>query len=121
MSPRYQLDALYHDTIAASEAARRWFDGPGRLWQDDLAPQPGLAAAMEALGVTTRLLAVMNWLVDPAHDGAVTQVGPVACPLPPPLPADHPLLATEGAGIVLASRQILARAHQIASAHGDTP
>lgn len=110
---------LYHDTIAASEAARRWFDVPGRLWREQLAPQPGLAAALEELGVTTRLLAVMNWLIDPAHDGAVTQLGPVACPLPPPLPADHPLLASEGGPIVLASRQILARAHKLANSHGD--
>lgn len=119
MSLRGQLDVLYHDTIAASEAARRWFDGPGRLWREDLPPQPGLAAAMEGLGVTTRLLAVMNWLLDPAHDGDVTLVGPVTCPLPPPLPADHPLLATEGGPIVIASRQILARAHQLANQHGE--
>ncbi|WP_197042246.1 DUF1465 family protein [Sandarakinorhabdus oryzae] len=112
------LDALYHDTIATSEAARRWFDGPGRLWREELAPEPALAVSMEALGVTTRLLSVMNWLLDPAHDGDITSVGPIACPLPPPLPADHPLLATEGAPAVLASRQMLARAHQIAANHG---
>jgi Protein of unknown function (DUF1465) len=126
VSLRDQLDVLYRDTIAASEAARRWFDGPGRLWREELPPQPALAAAMEALGVTTRLLAVMNWLLNPAHDGpahdgVVTQVGPIDCPLPPPLPADHPLLATDGAPIALASRQILARAHHLANAHGETP
>lgn len=118
---RDHLDALYHDTIAASEAARRWFDGPGRLWREELPPQPALAAAMEALGVTARLLAVMNWLLDPAHDGEVTHVGPVAAALPPPLPADHPVLATDGGAIALASRQLLARAHQLANAHGETP
>lgn len=116
---RDQLDALYHDTIAASEAARRWFDGPGLAWREELAPQPRLAASMEALGVTTRLLSVMNWLLDPAHDGDVAAVKPVPCPLPPPLPADHPLLASEGAAVVLASRQILARAHQLAERQGD--
>ena len=121
VSLRDQLDVLYHDTIAASEAARRWFDGPGRLWREELPPQPGLAAAMEGLGVTTRLLAVMNWLLDPVHDGEVNVVGPVACPLPPPLPADHPLLNTQGGPIALASRQLLARAHQLASQHGETP
>ncbi len=118
MPLRGLLDALYHDTIATSEAARRWFDGPGRLWREELAPEPALAVSMEALGVTTRLLSVMNWLLDPAHDGDITSVGPIACPLPPPLPADHPLLATEGAPAVLASRQMLARAHQIAANHG---
>ena len=121
VSLRGQLDVLYHDTIAASEAARRWFDGPGRLWREELPPQPGLAAAVEGLGVTTRLLYVMNWLLDPAHDGEVTAVGPLNCPLAPALAADHPLLATEGGTIALASRQILARAHQLANHHGEAP
>ena len=118
---RDQLDVLYHDTIAASEAARRWFEGPGRLWRAELAPQPALAAALEALGVTTRLICVMNWLLHPAHDGEVTQVQPIDCPLPPPLAADHPLLATDGAPIALASRHVLARAHQLATTHGEIP
>lgn len=116
---RSHLDALYHDTIAVSEAARRWFDGPGRLWREELPPEPALAAATEALGVTTRLLCVMNWLLHPAHDGEVDTVGPIDCALPPPLPAGHPLLATPGAGIALASRQLLARAHQLATDHGE--
>lgn len=116
---RSHLDALYHDTIAVSEAARRWFDGPGRLWREELPPQPSLAAAMEALGVTTRLLSVMNWLLRPAHDGDVAVVGPIDCPLPPALPADHPLLATEGGSIALASRQLLDRAHQLVGDFGE--
>ena len=116
---RDHLDALYRDTIAVSEAARRWFDGPGRLWREELPPQPGLAAALEALGVSTRLLSVMNWLLQPAHDGAVTVLAPIDCPLPPSLPTDHPLLATDGGAIALASRQILARAHQLAADHGE--
>lgn len=74
---------------------------------------------MEALGVTTRLLAVMNWLLEPSHDGEVSSVGPISCPLPPALPADHPLLATDGGPIALASRQLLARAHQLAADHGE--
>jgi hypothetical protein len=116
---RDHLDALYRDTIAVSEAARRWFDGPGRLWREELPPQPRLAASMEALGVSTRLLAVMNWLLDPRHDGAVTVLGPIGCPELPLLPADHPLLATDGGPIAQASRQLLARAHQLARDHGD--
>lgn len=116
---RDHLDALYRDTIAVSEAARRWFDGPGRLWREELPPEPGLAASLEALGVTTRLLSVMNWLLQPGHDGDVTVVGPIDCPQPPALPADHPLLATEGGAIAQASRQILARAHQLAADHGE--
>ena len=120
MALRDSLDALYHDTIAASEAARRWFDGPGRLWREELPPQQSLAAGMESLAVTTRLLEVMNWLLAPAHDGDVTHVGPLAAALPPPLPADHPLLATEGSAVVIASRQILARAHQLAEFFGET-
>lgn len=76
---------------------------------------------MEALGVSTRLLAVMNWLLDPAHDGEVTALGPIDHPEPAPLPADHPLLATDGGPIAQASRQLLVRAHQLAALHGDTP
>jgi hypothetical protein len=116
---RDHLDALYRDTIAVSEAARRWFDGPGRLWQEELLPQPRLAASLEALGVTTRLLDVMNWLLAPAHDGDVASVLPMATPEPLPLPADHPLLATAGGPIALASRDLLARAHRLAHMHGD--
>ena len=116
---RDHLDALYRDTIAVSEAARRWFDGPGRLWREELPPQPRLAASMEALEVSTRLLAVMNWLLRPDHYGEVTVLGPIDCPEPAPLPADHPLLATDGGPIALASRQLLTRAHTLARDHGD--
>jgi hypothetical protein len=116
---RDHLDVLYRDTIAVSEGARRWFDGPGRLWREELPPQPRLAASMEALEVSTRLLAVMNWLLDPKHDGEVTVLGPIDCPEPAPLPTDHPLLATDGGPIAQASRQLLARAHTLARDHGD--
>ena len=125
---RAQLDTLYNDTIVVSEAARRWFDGPGRSWREELPPQPALAAAVECLGVTTRLLAVMNWLLQPAHEIDGAALLPVPCPMPPPLPADHPLHADEGGGpIVEASRNVLARAHSLASdhtlpsTHGDQP
>lgn len=122
---RDQMDALYHDTIRVSEAARRWFDGPGRLWREELPPEPGLAAALECLAVTTRLLGVMNWLLDPAHQSddpaaPLLCLQPVPCPLPEPLPASHPLLTDDGGGpIVRASRDVLARAHQLANTHGD--
>lgn len=76
---------------------------------------------MEALGVTTRLLAVINWLLEPANDGEVTILSSIDYPEPAPLPADHPLLATDGGPIALASRQILVRARQLAIVHGDTP
>ncbi|WP_310475404.1 DUF1465 family protein [Sandarakinorhabdus sp.] len=117
---RDHIDALYHDTIAVSEAARRWFDGPGRLWREELPPQPRLAVSLEALGVTTRLLGVMNWLLEPAHDGEVTALLPINCAEPVPMPADHPLLATDGGPIALASRQLLARAHQLIRDNGDS-
>ena len=93
----------------------------GRLWREELPPGPRLAASMEALGVTTRLLAVMNWLLRPDHNGEVTVLGPIDCPELPPLPADHPLLATDGGPIALASRKVLARAHQLAALNGETP
>jgi hypothetical protein len=124
---RDQMDALYHDTIRISEAARRWFDGPGRLWREELPPEPALAAALECLAVTTRLLGVMNWLLHPQHQSddpaePLLALQPVPCPLPQPLPADHPLLSDDGGGpIVRASREVLARAHTLANAHGERP
>lgn len=113
--------ALHRDTIAASEAARRWLDGPGGLWGEELPLEPSLVTSMEALGVTTRLLAVMHWLLDPANDDGVTMQISIDYPEPEPLPADNPLVATDCDPIALASRQILVRAHQLAIAHGDTP
>lgn len=117
---RVQMDALYQDAIVVSDAARRWFDGPGRMWRAQLPPQPALAAALECLEITTRLLAVMNWLLDPAHEVDDPVLLPLPCPLPPPLPAGHPMLAdTGGFPIAQASRDVLARAHELALSCGE--
>ncbi|MEI6487217.1 MAG: DUF1465 family protein [Sphingomonadales bacterium] len=119
-SLRDAMDALYADTIVVSEAARRWLDGPGLAWREALPPEAALAAALECLGVTTRLLAVMNWLLDPARQADPPVLQAIACPLPPPLPDDHPMRADEAGGpIVMASRDLLARAHRLAT--GDAP
>lgn len=114
---RAQLDALFRDTAACAEAARRWSDGPGRLWRDALPAQAGAAAALEHLSMHTALMQVMNWLLDPEHAGAI--VGTRAfTPTPlPPLPADHPIRSTEGRIVAETSRALQSRAITLAAAH----
>ncbi len=111
------MEALFRDTAACAEAARRWSDGPGRLWRDALPPQLGTAAALEHLALHTRLMQVMNWLLDPAHYADMTGVTPFAADLPPPLPADHPIRQTEGTMLADTSRALVARAAALAAAH----
>jgi hypothetical protein len=114
---RAQLDALFRDTAACAEAARRWSDGPGRLWRDSLSPQDGAAAAIEHLAIHTALMQAMNWLLDPDHAGPVAGVKPFAAAPPPPLPADHPIRATDARIVAETSRAITQRAIALAAAH----
>lgn len=107
--------------IAAAEASRHWFDGPGIAWRATLPPPAAAAAAIEGLAVTSRLLSLMNWLLHPAHDGQPQQLQPLSDPLPPPLPPGHPLLGTPGGDVALASRSLLARAYTLAAEHGPPP
>ncbi len=105
------IDNLYRDTVSAADRARAWFDGPGQAWRERLdAPQRALVA-IEGLGVTTRLLAVMTWLLDPRHAETIPAfVNPEVAALA----ADHPLLATPGAAIADASRRLVMRAAALA-------
>ncbi len=114
---RPQLDALFHDVLATGEAARGWFDGPCLAWRATLPPDAALAVGIESLGITARLLSVMNWLLHADHQGQPAALRPFACDDAPPLPADHPLAATPGHGIGLASRQIVARAQALCALH----
>jgi hypothetical protein len=111
------LDALFRDTAAAAEAARRWSDGPGRLWREGLGPEDGAAAALEHLNIHTRLMQVMNWLLDPAHDGRLKGVKPFDHAACPPLADAHPIRAVEGVKLAEASRALHARAAALAAAH----
>lgn len=111
------MDALFRDTAAAAEAARRWLDGPGRLWREGLGPEAGAAAALEHLGLHTRLMQVMTWLLHPAHHGAPAGLLPFDHSPPAPLPADHPIRAVEGATLADASRALHARAAALAASH----
>ena len=114
---RPALEALFRDTAACAEAARRWSDGPGRLWRDALDPEPGAQAALEHLSIHTRLMQVMNWLLAPAHNGAPVALLPFDHPAPPPLPADHPIRTVEGLTLAQTSRALHARAAALAAAH----
>ena len=114
---RPQLDALFRDVLAVGEAARGWFDGPGLAWRRALPPDAALAVGIESLGITARLLAAMNWLLQPEHQGQPAALLSFVCDDAPPLPADHPLAATPGHAIAAASRQIVARAQALCALH----
>lgn len=123
-SRRAQLAALYRDTIACGEAARQWFDGPGRDWRTAQPPVAQAQAAMESLAVTARLLAVMNWLLDPANAQRAEsdELLPLSALSHDDVLAfgdDHPLAATPGGAIARTSRQLLARAQAICALNGD--
>lgn len=117
---RGQLDLLYRDTIATGEAARGWFDGPGLAWRAAQPPAVQAQAAMEGLAITARLMAVMTWLLDPAHGGQPTRLQPLRHDDPLPFADDHPLAATPGGAIARTSRQLLARAEALSALHGET-
>lgn len=116
---RGQLDTLYRDTMACGESVRNWFDGPGVAWRALQPPAAQAQAAMESLAVTARLLAVMTWLLDPAHNGTPTHLKPLLHEDPLPFPDNHPLAATPGGAIARSSRQLLARAEALSALHGE--
>jgi hypothetical protein len=116
---RAQLDTLYRDTLACGEAARGWFDGPGLAWRAGQPPAAQAAAALESLGVTARLLAVMTWLLDPSHAGTRARLTPLVHREALPFADDHPLAATPGGAIAKVSRQVLARAEALSALYGE--
>lgn len=117
---RGQLDLLYRDTLACGEAARSWFDGPGQAWRSGQPPSAQAAAALESLGVTARLLAVMTWLLHPSHRGTPSRLQPLRHQEALSFSDDHPLAATPGGAIARASRQVLARAEALSALYGET-
>ncbi|WP_353217984.1 DUF1465 family protein, partial [Sandarakinorhabdus sp.] len=100
-----QLEALFRDTHSCGRAAREWFDGPGAAWRAAQPPEAQALCAMESLAVTGRLLAVMNWLLDPANSGAPARLTALRHDDRLQLPDDHPLAATPGGAIARTSRQ----------------
>jgi hypothetical protein len=116
---RAQLDTLFRDTMACGEAARGWFDGAGLAWRAAQPPAAQAQAAMEGLAVTARLLAVMTWLLDPAHTGLPSRLKPLLHADTLAFPDDHPLATTPGGAIARSSRQVLARAEALSALHGE--
>lgn len=116
-SLQFQLDSLFADTRSCGGAARDWFDGAGAAWRALQLPEVQAQCALESLAVTNRLLAVMNWLLDPANEGPPARLTVLRHDDPPRLPDDHPLAATPGGAIARASRQLLARALAVSALH----
>lgn len=67
MTNRSQVDALYAEVVALADQARGWFDGPGVEWRQQLPVADQAAVAVETLATTTRLLAMVAWVLDPAR------------------------------------------------------
>lgn len=125
MDQRHQaIEALYRDAIDLADGARRWFDGPGLAWRAGLPPAAQAAVATESLAITARLMAIMAWLLDPAHSGpdaAGRVLRPFILAPPPPLPAASPLDGTPGADIARGSRQLVARVLELAPGAAPPP
>lgn len=113
------MEALFRDTHSCGRAAREWFDGPGAAWRAAQPAEAQALCAMESLAVTGRLLAVMNWLLDPANSGAPARLTALRHDDRLQLPDDHPLAATPGGAIARTSRQVLARALAISALHSN--
>ncbi len=69
MPNRSQVDALYAEVVALADQARSWFDGAGVAWRQQLPIDDQAAVAVETLATTTRLLAMVAWVLDPARQG----------------------------------------------------
>lgn len=119
---RAELDRLYQDVIACGAAARHWFDGSAHT--EGLPAEAAAEVAIESLAITARLMAVMNWLLDPAHQGAVTALRPLEHDDRGALADAHPLAViastangSEARGLAIArtSRHLLARAQALSA------
>jgi regulator of CtrA degradation len=105
---RQAIEDLYREAVALADRARAWFDGPGAKWRAKLPVDAQAQVATESLGVTSRLMMVMSWLLDPAHatDGAPLRAFAAE---PSDIATPAPLAGTKGGEIVVASRQLAAR------------
>lgn len=108
---RDEIDLLYDQVVDLGDRARGWFDGPGKLWRASLPVDAQAAIAVESLGTTARLLAVMAWLLDPAQisGDAQGQPRPAFCldVDPVELPPRSPLAGTPGEAIAVGARRLV--------------
>ncbi len=104
---RQEIERLYREAVTVADQARGWFDGPGARWRAGLSPDNQALVATESLGATSRLMASMSWLLDPAH--AIDGVSPR--PFGGDTGGAVPGLfaGTPGEAIITASRHIAAR------------
>lgn len=102
-----RLDPHYQQAVSLADAARGWFDGPGRTWLAQQSPTVQVQALTESVATTARLMAAISWMLHPAHDVAP---GPAFHPPDdPPMPPHHPLTGTLGGDIATASRHLIQR------------
>jgi hypothetical protein len=111
--PQTAIETLYRDVVALGDRARSWFDGPGLGWRAQLPVADRAAVATESLAITARLMAVMAWVLDPAHDSG-TQVRRLVIDAAADGPVPAVLQGQTGGDIALASRQLVARAEALA-------
>jgi hypothetical protein len=78
VSHHHQMDTLYREAVDLADQARAWFDGPGMAWRGGLPVDAQAIVAIKSLGITARLMAVMAWLLDPAHLTASAAAAPLA-------------------------------------------
>ncbi len=110
-----QRAALYDEAVMLADRARGWFDGPGQAWRRRLSPDNQALVAIESLGTTARLMAVMAWLLDPRGEAALgTAAAPAGLAEPGPIAAV--LQGVAGGEIAARSRDLAARTRALADA-----
>lgn len=114
-----ELEALYRQVVDLGDRARGWFDGPGQAFRAALPIEAQAEVAVESLGTTARLLAVMSWLLDPLHETGTCPAFAVEDSLPE-LPAGSPLAGTPGGEIARASRRLVGEARALAAGGAST-
>ncbi len=110
---RTAMEQLYREAVSLADSARGWFDGPGAEWRGQLPVDDQARVATESLATTSRLMAVMSWLLDPAHLGA-GPLKPFVGEAGAGLPTGSPLAGSPGADIVLAAQQLAGRVAALA-------
>ncbi len=102
-----QHNTLYDEAVGLADAARGWFDGPGRSLIAALPPAQRVKGMTESLAIAARLMAAISHMLHP--DPSANRFNP---PHEPPMAEDHPLSGTTGGQIALASRHLVERLSQ---------
>lgn len=100
------IEQLYRRVVDLGDRARGWFDGPGAKWRAGLPAEAQAVVAVETLGTTARLLAMMAWLLDPAQ-GQEQRPAFVLADDTRDLPAASPLAGVAGGQIAAEAVQLL--------------